>query len=87
MRTKHSLLMFISCLVPLGVLFALPFLGIGPSSLSFLAVILLCPLLHLLVMRGAHNHPRPGGADMLPEGGNAGNGDEQPADLPEKGGK
>lgn len=56
MRSRHSLLMLICCLVPIGVLFALPFLGIGQSSLSFLAIILLCPLLHLIMMRRMHDH-------------------------------
>jgi len=59
MRNRHSLLMVICCMVPIGVLFALPFLGIGFSSLSFLVVILLCPLLHLLMIRRAHGDYQP----------------------------
>ncbi len=60
MRSKHSLMMLICCLVPAGVLIALPLMGIGPSGLTFLGIILLCPLLHLLMMRKGHGHHQDG---------------------------
>lgn len=49
---KHSLLMLICCLVPLGILITLLALGLS-SPYVFLGVILLCPLSHLLMMWGA----------------------------------
>ena len=43
------------CAVGMGALFILPSLGISIGSLFGLLLILLCPLSHLLMMRGWHN--------------------------------
>jgi len=42
------------CLVGLGAFYILPSLGIGIGSLFPLLLILLCPLMHLFMMRGGH---------------------------------
>ena len=58
--TKHSLIMVLGCLIPLALLGVLWAIGISGSYL-ILGVILLCPLLHILMMRGmgkgsGHDH-------------------------------
>jgi len=51
MKFNRSWLMAL-CVVGMGSLFILPALGIGVGSLFGFLMILLCPLSHLLMMRG-----------------------------------
>ncbi|MBU2608737.1 MAG: DUF2933 domain-containing protein [Chloroflexi bacterium] len=51
--SKHALVMVLCCLIPLVVLAVLWAIGISASYL-ILGVILLCPVLHLVMMRGMH---------------------------------
>ncbi len=51
--SKHTLIMVLCCLIPLAILGILWAIGISGSYL-ILGVILLCPLLHILMMRGRH---------------------------------
>ncbi|MCQ9208413.1 MAG: DUF2933 domain-containing protein [Omnitrophica bacterium] len=51
---RHMLIMLICCLVPILLILVLVKFGIS-SNLLFLLLILLCPLGHLLMMRGGHN--------------------------------
>ncbi len=51
MKFNRSWLMVL-CVVGMGSLFILPALGIGVGSLFGFLMILLCPLSHLLMMRG-----------------------------------
>ena len=51
--SKHTLIMVLCCLIPLALLGVLWAIGISGSYL-ILGVILLCPLLHILMMRGRH---------------------------------
>ncbi len=51
--SKHALIMVLCCLIPLVVLGVLWAIGVSGSYL-ILGVILLCPLLHLFMMRGMH---------------------------------
>lgn len=53
MKLNHSWLMTL-CVVGMGAVLILPALGISLGSISSLLLILLCPLSHLLMMRGAH---------------------------------
>ncbi|HSB68465.1 MAG TPA: DUF2933 domain-containing protein [Candidatus Methylomirabilis sp.] len=53
MKLNRSWLMTL-CVVGMGALFFLPALGISIGSLFAFLLILLCPLSHLLMMRGAH---------------------------------
>lgn len=51
MKNKHALIMIICCLLPV-VGFAVAFLlGIPLGTLGILALLLLCPLGHILMMR------------------------------------
>ncbi len=53
MKLNRSWLMTL-CVIGLGALLILPSLGIGIGSLFGFLLILLCPLSHLLMMRGGH---------------------------------
>lgn len=55
MKTKHMLLMILCCAIPLALIFALPRLNVSLGSLGFFLILLLCPLMHFLLMRGAHS--------------------------------
>ena len=52
MNSKHNLIMLLCCLVPLAGIFLVSVLGISLSSLGTVALVLLCPLMHILMMRG-----------------------------------
>jgi len=60
MKLNRSWLMTL-CLVGLGALLILPSLGISIGSIFGFLLVLLCPLSHLLMMRGGHG--RHGGDD------------------------
>ncbi len=51
--SKHALIMVLCCLIPLALLAVLWAVGVSGSYL-ILGVILLCPLLHIVMMRGTH---------------------------------
>ncbi len=53
MISKHALIMALCCLVPLVILGILWVAGVSGSYL-ILGVILLCPILHIVMMRGMH---------------------------------
>lgn len=55
MAGKHTLIMLLCCVIPLAAIFAVSVLGISLDSIGILAMVVLCPLLHILMMRG-HNH-------------------------------
>ena len=51
--SKHSVIMLLCCLVPLAIIAVLWAVGVSEGYL-FLGVLLLCPLLHIVMMRGTH---------------------------------
>ncbi len=53
MKLSRSWLMAL-CVIGIGALLILPSLGISIGSLFAFLLILLCPLSHLLMMRGGH---------------------------------
>ena len=56
---KHLLIMLACCLIPLGLLGAVLFLNVDLGSFGLVAIMLLCPLLHVFMMRGmGHDHGR-----------------------------
>ena len=58
--SKHTLIMALCCLIPLAILGVLWTIGVSGSYL-ILGVILLCPLLHIFMMRGMHKGSDEGG--------------------------
>ncbi|MFC1535440.1 DUF2933 domain-containing protein [Thermodesulfobacteriota bacterium] len=50
-KNNHFLMMIICCAVPLGFISLLAFSGIF-GSWGYYAIFLLCPLLHVFMMRG-----------------------------------
>jgi len=54
---SHTIIMFLCCLIPLLLIVALSSLGII-GSWGFLALILLCPILHLFLMRAIYREKR-----------------------------
>lgn len=56
MNRKHLLLMIIGCLLPLVALIAILVFQIKVSSLVLFGLILLCPVMHLWMMRDHTKH-------------------------------
>ncbi len=48
---KHGLIMLACCLVPLGLLVAVAVFRIDVGTLGLFAMVLLCPLMHIFMMR------------------------------------
>ncbi len=51
--SRHTLIMALCCLIPLVILAVLWAIGVSGSYLIF-GLILLCPLLHIFMMRGMY---------------------------------
>lgn len=56
MIRKHLMLMVIGCLLPLVALAALFIFQVQVSTVLLLGLVLLCPAMHLLMMRGHMGH-------------------------------
>ena len=57
MNRKHALTMILCCLIPIGVLAAVSVLHVPLSSVLTSAIVLLCPLSMLFMMRSmGHDH-------------------------------
>lgn len=53
MTRKHLMLMVIGCLLPLAAIFIFQ---VQVSTVLLLGLVLLCPAMHLLLMRGHMSH-------------------------------
>ncbi|MCL5985376.1 MAG: DUF2933 domain-containing protein [Actinobacteria bacterium] len=62
MSNKHLILMILGCVVPMGLFFVLFALGIPLNKVLLFALILLCPLSHIFMMRGMKHHGHDGHA-------------------------
>lgn len=62
MKKSHLLLMLLCCLVPLAGIAAIALFRVPTSSILYFGLVLLCPLMHILMMRTMrHDHvPSPG---------------------------
>ncbi|MHB8087658.1 MAG: DUF2933 domain-containing protein [Anaerolineaceae bacterium] len=55
MSKKHSVIMILCCLIPIGAFLAIRLLNLQINSLFSFLLILLCPLSHVLMM-GSMKH-------------------------------
>ena len=55
-KNNHALLMILCCAIPIVGILLLSSLGIL-GSWGYIALILICPLGHVLMMRGMHSKP------------------------------
>ncbi len=63
---QHMWLMLLCCLIPIGALGAIFLFNVPISSALFVGLLLLCPLLHVFMMKGmmgGHGH----GEETSPE--------------------
>ena len=60
MNRKHALLMILCCLIPLLGFAAISIFRIPANTVIYAGLVLLCPVMHLLMMRGMTNHNRDG---------------------------
>lgn len=56
MNRRHLWIMFLCCAIPIVGLLAMSVLNIPASSVLYFGLFLLCPLLHLFMMRGMTGH-------------------------------
>ena len=54
--SRHALLMIACCAVPLVLIAAVSVFRLDLGSIGYWGLLLLCPLMHLFMMRGLHNH-------------------------------
>jgi len=52
MDRKHWWIMILCCLIPVVAVAAISVLGVPSNSVLYFGLFLLCPLLHLVMMRG-----------------------------------
>jgi hypothetical protein len=56
-KKSHLLLMLACCLIPMAGIAAILFFQVPTSSVLYVGLLLLCPLLHVVMMRGmGHDH-------------------------------
>ncbi len=53
---RHMMIMVLCCLIPLAAVFLVSVMGISLNSIGTAALVLLCPLLHIFMMRGMMGH-------------------------------
>ena len=60
MKRSHWILMLLCCLIPLAGIAAIVLFRVPTSSVLYFGLVLMCPLLHLVMMRSMrHDHASP----------------------------
>ena len=65
-KKNHALMMILCCGIPIVGIMALSSLGVL-GSWGYYALILICPLGHMFMMRGMHSHSVPADSKMQAE--------------------
>jgi uncharacterized membrane protein len=55
---KHIVLMILGCVIPISTVFILSILGVQLNNLLLFALILICPLSHIFMMRTMMYHKK-----------------------------
>jgi uncharacterized membrane protein len=66
---RHMWLMLLCCLIPIAALGAIFLFNVQVSSVLFVGIILLCPLLHFFMMKGmmgGHGHGEKASSEISP---------------------
>jgi fatty acid desaturase len=70
MNITHFFIMVLCCLVPVAALLALSYFQVVSGQALWLAILVLCPVLHLVMMRsmmrGDHERHHPSAAKRKP---------------------
>jgi amino acid transporter len=56
LSNKHLILMILGCVIPMGLFFVLFILGVPLNKLLLFALIIICPLSHIFMMRTMMPH-------------------------------
>jgi hypothetical protein len=77
MKRSHWILMLLCCLIPLAGIAAIVLFRIPTSSVLYFGLVLMCPLLHLVMMRSMrHDHASPSTTHVHQHGPGADGGPE-----------
>ncbi len=66
---RHMWLMLLCCLIPIAALGAIFLFNVQVSSVVYVGIILLCPVLHFFMMKGmmgGHGHGEKTSSDVAP---------------------